>query len=102
MDVCWFRNSPMTVGKKYVLMHASHQTLCIVREIEFKVDINTQSRDFEVDKLIMNDIARVRVKTADPLIYDYYKDNRTMGSAIFIEEGTNDSVGAGMIVKEEI
>ena len=102
MDVCWFRNSPMTVGKKYVLMHASHQTLCIVREIEFKVDINTQSRDFEVDKLIMNDIARVRVKTADPLIYDYYKDNRTMGSAIFIEEGTNDTVGAGMIVKEEI
>lgn len=49
----------------------------------------------------MNDIARVRIKTADPLIFDYYKDNRTMGSLIFIEEGTNDTVGAGMIVPEE-
>lgn len=101
LNVCWFRNSPMQQGKKYVIRHASQQTLGIIKEIEYKIDINTREKEYGVDKLIMNDIARVRIKTADPLIFDYYKDNRTMGSLIFIEEGTNDTVGAGMIVPDE-
>lgn len=101
LNVCWFRNSPMQQGKKYVIRHATQQTLGIIKEIEYKIDINTREKEYGVDKLIMNDIARVRIKTADPLIFDYYKDNRTMGSLIFIEEGTNDTVGAGMIVLDE-
>lgn len=101
LNVCWFRNSPMQQGKKYVIRHATQQTLGIINEIEYKIDINTREKEYGVDKLIMNDIARVRIKTADPLIFDYYKDNRTMGSLIFIEEGTNDTVGAGMIVPDE-
>ena len=101
LNVCWFRNSPLDQGKKYVIRHATQQTLGIVKEIEYKIDINTREKIYGADKLIMNDIARVRIKTADPLIFDYYKDNRTMGSLIFIEEGTNDTVGAGMIVPEE-
>ena len=101
LNVCWFRNSPMQQGKKYVIRHATQQTLGIIKEIEYKIDINTREKEYGVDKLIMNDIARVRIKTADPLIFDYYKDNRTMGSLIFIEEGTNDTVGAGMIVPGE-
>ena len=101
LNVCWFRNSPMQQGKKYVIRHATQQTLGIIKEIEYKIDINTREKEYGVDKLIMNDIARVRIKTADPLIVDYYKDNRTMGSLIFIEEGTNDTVGAGMIVPDE-
>ena len=101
LNVCWFRNSPMVQGKKYVIRHATQQTLGIVKEIEYKIDINTREKEYGVEKLIMNDIARVRIKTADPLIFDYYKDNRTMGSLIFIEEGTNDTVGAGMIVPDE-
>lgn len=101
LNVCWFRNSPLVQGKKYVIRHATQQTLGIVKEIEYKIDINTREKIYGADKLIMNDIARVRIKTADPLIFDYYKDNRTMGSLIFIEEGTNDTVGAGMIVPEE-
>lgn len=101
LNVCWFRNSPMQQGKKYVIRHATQQTLGIIKEIEYKIDINTREKEYGVDKLIMNDIARVRVKTTDPLIFDYYKDNRTMGSLIFIEEGTNDTVGAGMIVPDE-
>lgn len=101
LNVCWFRNSPMLQGKKYVIRHATQQTLGIIKEIEYKIDINTREKEYGVDKLIMNDIARVRIKTADPLIFDYYKDNRTMGSLIFIEEGTNDTVGAGMIVPDE-
>lgn len=101
LNVCWFRNSPMQQGKKYVIRHATQQTLGIIKEIEYKIDINTREKEYGVDKLIMNDIARVRIKTADPLIFDYYKDNRTMGSLIFIEEGTNDTAGAGMIVPDE-
>ncbi|MGM9736839.1 MAG: sulfate adenylyltransferase subunit 1 [Candidatus Cryptobacteroides sp.] len=102
LNVCWFRNSPLQQGKRYVIRHASQQTVGIVKEIEYKIDINTRERLYGVDKLIMNDIARVRIKTADPLVFDYYKDNRTMGSLIFVEEGTNDTVGAGMIVPDEI
>ncbi len=102
LNVCWFRNSPLQQGKKYVIRHIAQQTLGIVKEIEYKIDINTREKQYGVDKLVMNDIARVRIKTADPLVFDFYKDNRTMGSLIFVEEGTNDTVGAGMIVPEEI
>lgn len=100
LDVCWFRNSPCEVGRRYTIRHASSETVGIVKEIEFKVDINTQKRIYDADRLVMNDIARVRIRTAAPLVYDYYSENRTMGSLIFIDN-TNDTVGAGMIVQEE-
>lgn len=101
LNVCWFRNSALQKGKKYVIRHATGKTLGIVKEIEYKIDINTREKIYDVEKLVMNDIARVRIRTAEPLIYDYYKSNRTMGSLIFVEEGTNDTVGAGMIVPDE-
>lgn len=101
LNVCWFRNSALQQGKKYVIRHATGKTLGIVKEIEYKIDINTREKIYDVEKLVMNDIARVRIRTAEPLIYDYYKSNRTMGSLIFVEEGINDTVGAGMIVPDE-
>lgn len=101
LNVCWFRNSALQQGKKYVIRHATGKTFGIVKEIEYKIDINTREKIYDVEKLVMNDIARVRIRTAEPLIYDYYKSNRTMGSLIFVEEGTNDTVGAGMIVPDE-
>ena len=101
LNVCWFRNSALQQGKKYIIRHATGKTLGIVKEIEYKIDINTREKIYDVEKLVMNDIARVRIRTADPLIYDYYKSSRTMGSLIFVEEGTNDTVGAGMIVPDE-
>ena len=101
LNVCWFRNSALQQGRKYVIRHATGKTLGIVKEIEYKIDINTREKIYDVEKLVMNDIARVRIRTAEPLIYDYYKSNRTMGSLIFVEEGTNDTVGAGMIVPDE-
>lgn len=101
LNVCWFRNSALQQGKKYVIRHATGKTLGIVKEIEYKIDINTREKIYDVEKLVMNDIARVRIRTAEPLIYVYYKSNRTMGSLIFVEEGTNDTVGAGMIVPDE-
>ena len=101
LNVCWFRNSALQQGKKYIIRHATGKTLGIVKEIEYKIDINTREKIYDVEKLVMNDIARVRIRTAEPLIYDYYKSNRTIGSLIFVEEGTNDTVGAGMIVPDE-
>lgn len=101
LNVCWFRNSALQQGKKYIIRHATGKTLGIVKEIEYKIDINTREKIYDVEKLVMNDIARVRIRTAEPLIYDCYKSNRTMGSLIFVEEGTNDTVGAGMIVPDE-
>lgn len=101
LNVCWFRNSALQQGKKYIIRHVTGKTLGIVKEIEYKIDINTREKIYDVEKLVMNDIARVRIRTAEPLIYDYYKSNRTMGSLIFVEEGTNDTVGAGMIVPDE-
>lgn len=101
LNVCWFRNSALQQGKRYIIRHATGKTLGIVKEIEYKIDINTREKIYDVEKLVMNDIARVRIRTAEPLIYDYYKSNRTMGSLIFVEEGTNDTVGAGMIVPDE-
>lgn len=97
LDVCWFRNSPLVPGKRYTIRHATQETIGIVKEIEYKVDISTQEKLYDVPQLVMNDIARVHLKTAAPLIYDSYKDNRTMGSLIFIDD-SNDTVGAGMII----
>ncbi len=97
LDVCWFRDSPLVPGKRYTIRHATQETVGIVKEIEYKVDISTQEKIAGAEKLVMNDIARVRLKTASPLVYDSYRDNRTMGSLIFIDE-SNDTVGAGMII----
>lgn len=99
VDVCWFRNSPLVCGKRYTIRHATREVLGIVKEIEYKVDINTQERICDVEQLVMNDIARVHLRTAEPLVFDRYRDNRTMGSLIFID-ATNDTVGAGMIADE--
>jgi sulfate adenylyltransferase subunit 1 len=101
LNVCWFRNAPLVCGKRYVIRHSTQETIGIVKEIEYKIDINTQEKEYGVDKLIMNDIARVHLKTASPLVTDLYKDNRTMGSLVFIDTDTNDTLGAGMIVGYE-
>ncbi|MBO7584417.1 MAG: GTP-binding protein [Bacteroidales bacterium] len=102
IDVCWFRSSALVPGKRYIIRHATQEVQGIVKEICYRVNVSTLEKEYGVDSLTMNDIARVRLKTADPLVYEYYKDNRNMGSLIFIEPGTNDTVGAGMIVPEEL
>ena len=99
VDVCWFRNSPLVCGRRYTIRHATQEVVGIVKEIEYKVDVNTQEKIYDVEQLTMNDIARVYLKTAAPLVWDPYRENRTMGSLIFID-ASNDTVGAGMIASE--
>lgn len=98
IDICWLRTSALVCGKRYTIRHATQEVAGIVKEIEYKLDIDKQEKVYGVEQLTANDIARVRLKTAAPLVFDPYKDNRTMGSLIFID-ATNDTVGAGMIVE---
>ena len=102
LDICWLRPEKLLPGKRYLIRHATQEVQGIVKEITYKVNVSTLEKESGIDSLTMNDIARVVLKTASPLIYEYYQDNRTLGSLIFIDPGTNDTVGAGMIVAETL
>ncbi|NNC82129.1 MAG: sulfate adenylyltransferase subunit CysN [Flavobacteriales bacterium] len=98
MMVCWMGETPLQPNGKYSIKHTSKDARCIVKEVYYKVDINTLHR-MEDDKSIgMNDIGRIKVRTTDPLFHDKYTRNRITGSVILIDEATNSTVGAGMII----
>jgi sulfate adenylyltransferase subunit 1 len=96
--ICWFNEKPLRPNGKYTLMHTSNEVRCIVKEVRYKLDINTLKRDFEFDQIGMNDIARVQLRTTKPLFFDSYNRNRITGSIILIDEGTHETVAAGMII----
>ena len=96
--VCWLKGKPLKEGQKYSIKHTTTNTRCLIKNVRYKVDINTLHR-LESQKLIgMNDVARVSIRTTKPLFYDSYRKNRNTGSLIFIDEATNETVGAGMII----
>ncbi len=96
--VCWLNEKPLMLRGKYAIKHTSNDARCIVKDIRYKVDINTLHR-IEDDKSIqMNDIARIAIRTTKPLFVDSYKRNRSTGSLILIDEATNETVGAAMIL----
>ena len=96
--ICWMGDSPLKEKGKYALKHTSKDARCMVKEIKYKVDINTLHRN-EADKVIAsNDIARITLRTTSPLFIDQYSRNRNTGSLILIDEATNNTVGAGMII----
>jgi len=96
--VCWFTDKPLQLRGKYAVMHTTQEVRCIIKEIRYKLDINTLHRDLENTTIRMNDIARVVIRTTKPLFVDSYRKNRITGSMIFVDEGTNETVGAGMII----
>ncbi len=96
--VCWLNASKIQVGGKYGILHTSKDTRCVIKDIRYKIDINTLHRNEEDKDVAMNDIARIHIKTTAPIFYDAYRKNRHTGSIIFIDEATNETVGAGMIV----
>lgn len=96
--LCWLNNNPVNSSAKYILMHTTKDVKAIIKEINYKIDINTLHR-IEDDKVLkMNDIARVRIRTTQPLFYDSYAKNRITGSIILVDEGTKVTVAAGMII----
>ncbi|SDB93321.1 sulfate adenylyltransferase subunit 1 [Williamwhitmania taraxaci] len=95
--LCWLNELPLIVGGKYGLKHTSADLRCIVKEVVYKVNINTLEKDY-ADKIIgPNDIALVKLKLTKTIFFDSYRDNRNTGSLILIDEGTNVTVSAGMI-----
>lgn len=98
LDICWFNERPMRVGGKYAIKHISSDLRCMVKEVKYKMDINTLERNYDDKEIEMNDIARVQIRTTKSLFYDSYRKNRITGSVVLIEETTNETVAAGMIV----
>lgn len=98
MMVCWFHEKPLLVRGKYIVKHTTNDSQCIITEVKSKININTLEHNFEDKNIRLNDIAQITIKTAKPLFFDSYQKNRTTGSLILIDEGTNETVGAGMII----
>ncbi len=96
--VCWFNERPLQLHGKYAIMHTTQEARCVIKEIRYKLDINTLHRNIEDKNIRMNDITRVVIRTTKPLFYDSYRKNRITGSIILVDEGTNETVGAGMII----
>lgn len=96
--LCWLNNKPVNPSAKYLIMHTTKDAKAIIKEINYKIDINTLHRIEDDKDLKMNDIARVRIRTTQPLFYDSYNRNRYTGSLILIDEGTKETVAAGMII----
>lgn len=97
VNICWFNEKPLIVGKKYILRHTNNEVQCIVKSINYKTNINSYLQDSKDKNITMNDIANIQLLTAKPIFYDSYKTNRITGSLILIEEGTNETLAAGMI-----
>ena len=96
--ISWFNERPLTPRGKYTIMHTTQEARCMVKEIKYRLDINTLHRDLENKEIKMNDIARVTLRITKPLFIDAYRKNRITGSVILVDEGTNETVGAGMII----
>jgi len=96
--LCWLSEKKLIPRGKYALKHTSNNVRCIIKEVRYKVDINTLHRIEDDLEIGLNDIGRVLIRTTMPLYYDSYKKNRNTGSIILIDEFTNETVGAGMII----
>ncbi len=96
--ICWLNPKGPMPRAKYTLMHTSNECKALIKEIQYKVDINTLHRIEDDKSIAMNDIARVRLRTTKPLLTDMYRKNRFTGSIILIDEGTHETVAAGMII----
>jgi len=96
--LCWMNQRPVSLNQKFYLRHTTRETKAILKEIIYKMDISSAKRLEGVEQLVMNDIARVKLRTAQPLEFDSYRKNRITGSLILVDEGTNETVAAGMII----
>lgn len=97
--MCWFDHTkPLRPRGKYTVRHTTQDARCIVKEVRYKLDINSLHRNLEDKTINVNDIGRVVLRTTKPLFVDAYRKNRITGSIILIDEGTNNTVAAGMII----
>lgn len=96
--LCWFNDLPARPRAKYIIRHTTNEQKAMIKEVIYKIDINTLGRAKDDLELRMNDICKVRIRTTHRLMVDPYRENRTTGSIILIDESTNETVAAGMIL----
>jgi bifunctional enzyme CysN/CysC len=96
--VCWMADEPLRVRGMYAIKHTTRVARAQLRDLEYRIDINTLHRDEAADTLSLNEIGRVRLRTTQPLFTDEYRRNRTTGSFLLIDEATGATVGAGMML----
>ena len=96
--VCWMTDKPLSPKGRYALKHTTRWTRAIVTDIRYRLDINTGERDTSATQLPLNGLGRIALRTTTPIIYDPYAQNRTTGSFILVDEATNATVAAGMLL----
>lgn len=97
--VTWMSQRQLINRSKVIIKHTTKECLAMITDIKYKIDINTLHRIEQIDSLEMNDIARISIRSSKPLFYDVYKKNRQTGSLIIIDEQTNETIGAAMIIQ---
>jgi bifunctional enzyme CysN/CysC len=95
--ICWMDDTPLRPGQKLAIKHTTRSARAMVKDLQYRLDINSLHRDMAADQLGLNDIGRVRLRTTQPLLCDEYKRNRSTGGFVLIDEATNRTVGAGMV-----
>jgi sulfate adenylyltransferase subunit 1 len=96
--LCWLHNNPAKPRAKYSIRHTSNEQKAMIKEVVYKIDIESLGRNTEDKDLNMNDISKVKIRTTKPLMTDSYRENRTTGSIILVDDATHETVAAGMIV----
>ncbi|QHI35459.1 Bifunctional enzyme CysN/CysC [Kordia antarctica] len=96
--LCWLHTDAAKPRAKYFIKQTTNEQKAIIKEIIYKIDIKTLEKDYECEGLKMNDICKVKLKITKPLMVDLYKENRITGSLILIDETTNETVAAAMVV----
>jgi len=96
--ICWMSDRPLRPSARYRIKHTTRTVLAKVDELQYRFNVNTMHREVEATGLELNEIGRVRLRLSAPLLVDEYRRNRATGSFVLIEESTNDTVGAGMIL----
>ena len=96
--ICWMNEKKMIPKGKYTIRHTSQTARCIIKEVKYKMDINTLHRMEDEKEIGLNDIGRITIRTTKPLFFDSYRRNRNTGSIILVDEATNETVAAGMII----
>jgi sulfate adenylyltransferase subunit 1 len=96
--LCWLNNESAKPSAKYTIKHTSNDQKAMIKEVIYKYNINTLERINDDKELVMNDICKVKIRTTKPLMIDSYRGNRITGSIILVDDATNETVAAGMIV----
>jgi bifunctional enzyme CysN/CysC len=96
--VCWMTERPLQAGQKLTIKHTTRQARALVKDLRYRLDVNTLHRDEAAPSLALNDVGRVVLRTTSPLFADEYRRNRTTGGFILLDEATNATVAAGMIL----